>query len=209
MMFALAIALATAAPSAAMVDRRPPIDQCASDRSFVAFRNELRRAIRRRDRRYLLSILAPDVGVSLGGARGERDFIAQWHLDRSDTLLWPSLEAALSLGCARLENGELVAPSLVAQLDDQEDASSAVVAIRTGASARARPDETSEAIATLAWDVLRLRSVAVSEGWYPVTLASGREGFVRHADVRGPLDYRAYFRKHRGRWRMTAFVAGD
>ena len=204
----VAVLLAFAAPAAA-VDRRPPVDQCASDRSFVAFRTGLRNAIRRRDRHHVLSVLAPDVGVSLGGARGRQDFIDQWHLDRPDSLLWQSLEAALALGCARLDNGELVAPALVAQLDEQEDASSAIVAIRTGAAVRARPDDASAAIATLAWDVLRLRSIEAPEGWYPVTLASGRDGFVRHADVRGPLDYRVYFRKQAGRWRITAFVTGD
>ena len=209
MFAAVLLASFIAAQPAAAVDRRPPVDQCARDRSFVAFRDDLRSAIRRRDRRHILSILAPDVGVSLGGARGEADFISQWHLDRPDSLLWESLDAALALGCARLDNGELVAPALVAQLDDQEDSSSAVVAIRTGAPVRAQPDGASEAIATLAWDVLRLRSIEVPEGWYAVTLASGRDGFVRHADVRSPLDYRLYFRKQGGRWRITAFIAGD
>lgn len=209
MFAAVILATALATQPAAVVDRRPPVDQCARDRSFVAFRNGLLSAIRRRDRRHILSVLAPDVGVSLGGAHGEADFISQWHLDRPDSLLWESLEAALALGCARLDNGELVAPALVAQLDNQEDVSSAVVAIRTGAPVLARPDEAGEAIATLAWDVLRLRSVEVPEGWYAVTLASGRDGFVRHADVRSPLDYRIYFRKQGGRWRITAFIAGD
>src|SRR5262245_17061922 len=109
-------ALVAVQPTPATIDRRPPIDQCAADRSFVAFRESLRRAIRRRDRRYILSVLVPDVGVSMGGARGRQDFIDLWYLNRSDSLLWESLEGALSLGCARLEGGEFVAPSMVAQL---------------------------------------------------------------------------------------------
>jgi hypothetical protein len=214
MIVALLLSLAAAQPAASVsppvVDRRPPIDECAADASFRAFRTQLQSAIRRRDRTFILSILAPDVGVNFGGDSGRDSFAAQWRLNAPDTQLWEELDEALGLGCARIEGGgEVVAPSLANQLDDQEDASSAVVAVRSGAMLRERPDEAAAGIASLAWDVLTLRSAEVPEGWFAVRLADGREGYVRHADVRSPIDYRAYFRKHRGRWRLTAFLAGD
>jgi hypothetical protein len=39
--------------------------------------------------------------------------------------------------------------------------------------------------------------------------AKGNKGFVLARDVRSPIDYRAYFEKHKGKWQMTVFVAGD
>jgi hypothetical protein len=37
----------------------------------------------------------------------------------------------------------------------------------------------------------------------------GRSGYIRQALFRGFDDYRAVFERRHGRWRMTAFVAGD
>ena len=46
-------------------------------------------------------------------------------------------------------------------------------------------------------------------GFMTVQLADGRAGYMWHAYVRSPVDYRALFNLIGGRWRMTAFVAGD
>jgi hypothetical protein len=35
------------------------------------------------------------------------------------------------------------------------------------------------------------------------------QGFVALQYIRSPVDYRAYFQKSGGRWRMTLFIAGD
>ena len=75
---------------------------------------------------------------------------------------------------------------------------------------RSAPDPEASPVAELDWDMLTLRPYSGGDEWLPVSLADGRDGFVRHEDVRSLLDYRAAFRKgDDGRWRMTLFVAGD
>ena len=45
--------------------------------------------------------------------------------------------------------------------------------------------------------------------WYKIETLGGKKGFVSAEFVRSPIDYRACFEKKNGKWKMTAFVAGD
>ncbi len=209
MIAALLLALSAAHAPGSAVDRRPPIDRCASDPSFAAFREALLGAVGRRDRDFLLSIVAENIEFSFGGDSGRAEFARAWALDRPETSpLWHELGEALRLGCARA--GDLFwAPSLVEQLNDQDDPFSAVIAVRPGAVLRAAPNARSDAVATLEWDVLTLDSDDGADEWLPVRLGDGRRGYVRREEVRSAVDYRAAFQKADGRWRMIVFIAGD
>ena len=206
MIAVLFLALLTATPGA--VDRRPPVDRCASVPGFAAFRTALRQAVERRDAAFIRSALVEDILVNFGGVSGREAFVEEWRLGDIESPFWAELQAVLALGCAPIEQ-DLVAPSMIAQLDDKEDPTEAVIAIRPGTVLRARPDDAAEAVATLEWDVLSWRSETVVDGWVAMALADGREGYVRRDDTRSALDYRAYFRRIGGRWRITAFIAGD
>jgi len=154
--------------------------------------------------------ISDDVIVDFSGAAGRDDFFRTWGLaEPGPSRLWRDLEEALALGCARGRDGALWAPSFFVQLDDPDDPFSALLAIRPGAALHAAPDGASAVVARLEWDVLTLRPGGTAHGWWPVALADGRSGYVPSGEVRGLLDYRASFRKIGGRWRMTAFVAGD
>lgn len=209
MIAALLFSLAAAQPQVpAAIARLTPLDQCAADASFVAFRTRLLEAVAHRDHAYILSIIPEDILVNFGGDRGRQDFVRNWRLDQPDSPFWNELQATLALGCARFED-EFVSPSLGVQLAEDYDPFDVVVAVRTGAVMRARPEETAEVVAVLDWDVLRMRGVEAPEDWIAVRHADGREGFVRRADVRSPLDYRAHFAKANGHWQMYIFIAGD
>ncbi len=153
--------------------------------------------------------MADDIRVDFGGGAGREDFRRAWTLDRPETSeLWRALGAALSLGCVP-DGGTMWAPSLFRQLESEDDPTSVVVAVEAGAVLRAAPSEDGPVVARLDWDVLTWRSVDTPEDWLAVALADGRAGFVRRAEVRSMLDYRASFEKRNGRWRITAFIAGD
>lgn len=191
-------------------DRRPPIDQCAQDPTFAAFRDALEQAIARRDRDQVVAILSDDVLVDFGGGAGRDDFVRAWALDRPHvSALWTELGTVLELGCAREQDGSFWAPSLYLQLADQKDPFAAAIAIRPGAALRAAPDPASPLVATLDWDVVALQPWEGTGDWRPVALSDGRSGFVAGGDLRSPLDYRAGFARIDGEWRMIAFVAGD
>jgi hypothetical protein len=207
-MIAALIAIIATAQTPVAVDRRPPVDQCASAPGFAAFRTSLREAAARRDAAYIRSVLIEDILVNFGGSSGRDAFAEQWRLGETDSPFWAELLTVLDLGCAPIE-GELVAPSMIAQLDDQEDMTAVVMAVRPGAAMRTRPEDAAEVVATLDWDVLAWRSEQTPEDWLAVALADGRQGYVRRADTRTLGDYRAYFRRTGNRWQITAFIAGD
>jgi hypothetical protein len=210
-MFAtLLLTLLASTPAEGRIDRRPPIDECAADASFAAFRSALNAAVERRDREFILAAIADDIMVNFGGDAGRADFVRAWALDQpGESPLWSELAALLALGCARVEDGRYAAPSMFRQLDDQDDSSQALLAIRRGARLFAQAAADSPAVATLDWDVLTLRPDDGTDDWWPVTLVDGREGFVRREDARSLLDYRAIFAKVDGRWRIAVLVAGD
>ncbi|MEO6256550.1 MAG: SH3 domain-containing protein [Sphingomicrobium sp.] len=201
----LALVLAAAALGSA---RLPPIDQCATDRSFVAFRAALERTIARRDAAALLKVVADDIQASLGGDSGKADFIALWGLKRPlSSKVWDELGSALRIGCS-LRGGVATAPWMADQLGGDRDAFETRIAL-PGAVLRKRPSERSPAIARLDWHVLTLSGPWNGGAWVKVTLDDGRGGYVRDALARSPIDYRAWFRKRRGRWQMEGFLAGD
>ena len=196
--------LAAAALGAA---RLPPVDQCGSDKSFVEFRTGLRRIIARRDATALLTVVAKDIHASLGGHIGKKDFIDLWGLKRPrHSKVWDELGSALRLGCS-MNAGVATAPSFEAQLGER-DAFETRIAL-PGAVLRRRPADRSPVIARLSWHVLTLDGPWDGGSWVKVKLDDGRRGYVRDALARSPIDYRAWFRKHKGRWQMEGFLAGD
>ena len=207
-----ALALAAPAASQAEVRRLPPVDRCATDRSFVDFRTRLIGAVDRQNLGFILSILSQDVQSSFGGEPGRADFIAHWSLDRPATsALWRELGAVLRLGCARVEDGALWMPSFSAPAggDEEDELVPRFIAVVPGAVLRASASDGARVIAPLEWDVMTAPDNDGTSPWIAARLADGRRGFVRRRDVRDLADYRAVFEKRGGRWRMTAFIAGD
>lgn len=204
---------ASAAAAQPMPTRMPPTDHCTQDRSFVAFRNALNAAIARRDAAFILSIAADDIEYSFGGdPPGRAGFARAWGLAHPRTShLWRELGAALRLGCTRDEGDELWVPSmsLVGNEHLDVDYTILMVAVAPGATLRAGPSEASRLIARLRWDIVTVEGDDGRSAWIRATLADGRRGYVRRSLFRSFGDYRAVFQKQHGRWRMTAFVAGD
>ncbi len=65
-----------------------PVDEGKKDKSFSAFRDKLIEAVKKRDKKYLLSILDPNIKSSFGGDDGIKDFKTMWKIDSSKTKLW-------------------------------------------------------------------------------------------------------------------------
>ena len=203
------ILLVTAVPGEGTIRRLPPVDQCASDPSFAAFRAELQQAVGRKDRDFILATVADDVRVNFGGGAGRTDFAESWRLNGPEASpLWLELETALRLGCVSDEDGTFWAPSLFLE-EGIDDPFTVALAIRPGAGLNAAADEASPVIATLDRDLLAVPEWDFEAAWQRVEMADGRAGYVRSTDLRSPVDYRAGFRKIDGRWRMITFIAGD
>ncbi|HEY5711857.1 MAG TPA: SH3 domain-containing protein [Allosphingosinicella sp.] len=210
----IAAALLTVPAAANAQNRRvPPVDRCSSEPSFVRFRNQLRAAVARRDGAFLLSIAAPNIEYSFGDSPGRAGFVRAWGLTRpASSRIWHELEEVLRLGCDRAEDGEYWAPSLSLAQDEMDlgEGPETLLAVGPAAILHAAPSESSPVVARLEWDILTSRGEDDGQSqWIEVALGDGTRGFVRRSLVRSQGDYRAVFGRVGGRWRMTAFVAGD
>ena len=187
-----------------------PVDRCAGNASFAAFRDSLARIVDERDAARLLSIAAYDIEVDLGGGAGRAAFVEAWALGTpEESRIWSEMETILRLGCT-MEGRSASIPSLFDEAtEDERDPYTSLLAIEPGGAVHAGPDDASPVVARLDWDVLRLLDWNGAGEWIPVALADGRRGHVRREHVRSPIDYRAAFERRDGTWRMTMFLAGD
>jgi hypothetical protein len=196
-----------------------PVDEAGRDRSFAGFRAKLIESVRRRDSKYLVGILDPQIRNDFGGGNGIADFRARWKMDGPDSPLWDELLLVLmNGGTLSRENGTLLfsAPYTFSGMPDGLDEFEHHAIFGRNVNLRSAPDPGSGVVARLSYNVVKVdyANSVKSDGsedkyeWYRVRTLGGLEGFVSARYVRSPIDYRAVFRKN-GNWRLVAFVAGD
>lgn len=185
----------------------PQGDEASLDSTFEAFRTQLQAAVARRDRKFLLDAISPEIKVDFAGEGGRKAFIEHWKLDSPGTTVWKELAALLRLGAARTGD-QFVAPYLFQRFPGDVDEFSHVVVIRAEAPLRAAARPDASVIAKLSSEIVKL--VSEERGaWWHVRTESGKTGWLSREDARSPLDYRAFFEKRNGRWLITTLVAGD
>lgn len=189
-------------------DRLPPVDESASDPSFLAFKVRLLAALQRKDVPALLRAVDPKVRTSFGEGDGIPTFRKHWKLDRpAQSKVWSELAAVLRLGVTRDET-EFIAPYVFTKFPQTVDAYSHAAVVRPAAVLRKSPSVSAPKVATLDYSIVVLLGQPV-KGWREVRTAEGTTGWLPEGDLRSPLDYRAFFEKRGGAWKLTAFVSGD
>lgn len=197
-----------------------PVDEAAKDASFLAFRTNLIAAVKRRDAKYLVSVLDRDVKASFGGDDGIEDFKKLWKLNSPKSEVWDELLAVLTNGGTFSKADKTTifsAPYSFNGFPDDLDAFEYQVIFGNNVNLRAKPDLKSEVLARLSYNVVKVdyqNSVADAKKdgeyeWLKIETLGGKKGFVNSKYVRSPIDYRAGFEKKNGKWKMIFFVAGD
>lgn len=194
-----------------------PVDEGKRDKSFSEFRNKLIEAVKKRDKKYLLSILDPNIKASFGGDDGIKDFKAMWKIDSSKTKLWDELLKVLSNGGTFIDKKTFAAPYSFNAFPDDLDVFEYQMIFGNNVNLRAKPDLSAKVVTQLSYNIVKVDyEKSVSEGseeplykWLKITTLGGKTGFVSAEFVRSPIDFRAIFEKIKGKWMMTAFVAGD
>lgn len=203
-----------------------PVDEAHKDRSFKLFRQRLIAALKRRDRKFLLSILDKRIRNSWGGDGGVKEFVEHWKLNAPDSKVWAELLTILSMGGSfSEENGQKIfdAPyvssrweTIEAKLPAGLDAFCCGVVIKTNVRMYTRPDAATAVLALLSYDVVHTDyagSVEDATGeefrWVKIRTFKGQDGYVKGDQIRSPIGLRASFKKVRGKWLMDNLVGGD
>lgn len=195
--------------AAGQVGKLLPVDEAARDPEFFAFRAQLQAAVARHDAEAVLAAVDPSIRTSFGTGGGIADLRKKWNLSGADSRLWDELGTVLAFGGAFREGGLFAAPYVFARWPDRFDSFEHVAVLGKNVRVRAAPGSQGRILTALSFDVVRLAAPATDSEWTRIKLRDGRTGYISSRYVRSPVDYRALFNKVDGRWRMTAFVAGD
>lgn len=210
--------LVLAIPVLAQQIRLPPVDEAATDASWVSFKNRLLDALTRRDRKFVLSILDRNIRNSLDTPRGIAAFRKQWEFDAADSVLWRELPAALFLGSAWMkpEKGprQLCSPYVAVKWPEDLDPFDHGAIVAKEALIKAAPSYESATLATLSYDIVPVtdwevadQSPETRQKWVKIKIKGGN-GFVPEEQIRSPVEHRACFVKTENGWRLTEFVVG-
>jgi hypothetical protein len=203
----------TVATPATRTFRLMPVDEGSNDASFVAYRESLLGAVRKRDRTALLALVDPVIRTSFGGDGGQGDLAKQWKLDQKNSPIWSELEWILTHGgsfTAGAPDPTFWAPYVYSKWPDGEDAFSFVAVTDSNVPLLESASAGSKTITQLDHDIVRLvnRPDDASAPWQ-VQTNDGKQGYVDARFIRSPIGYRAGFVKKNGAWKMNALVAGD
>lgn len=205
-MIGLAVAAVLAAATPA---RLPPVDRCQGDPGFDQFRAALDDAVARKDPAALQRLASDDIRSSFGGDGGWDEFASAWGLaEPQKSALWKRLQSVMALGCARTEAGGRVFPGLFEDMGEESDPFDLLV-VRPGAALRTSPDKNAPVEARLDWTVTSILESPAPGEWVKVQVPGGPTGWVETDLTISPIDYRLVSELRDGRWRLTAFVAGD
>ena len=210
------IVLMLAPGASAQVAKLYPIDEAAQDSSLMLFRLRLIEALVERDTAFVYAHLAPEVKVSFGDTDGIESFKAIWQPGAPESPFWSTMAGIIGAGgIYEADPGytdaeaTFIAPYYFSAFPDEYDAFEYGVVVGERVNVRSAPSTEGEVLTRLSYAIVRLPGTGSSDGWVPIELADGTEGFMASRYVKSPLDYRAGFEKIDGRWRMFFFVAGD
>ncbi len=199
-----------------------PVDEGEQDASFSVFREKLIAAVKNHDKKYLLGIIDPKIKASFGGDDGIADFKKVWKINSPKSALWDELLVVLTNGGtfykeADVKNKQFSAPYTFTSFPEDLDAFEHSIIFGNNVNLRVKPDLSANVVAKLNYNVVKVdfeNSIKSKENennysWLKVETLGGKKGFVSAEYVRSPIDYRVFFEKKNGKWKMTAFVAGD
>lgn len=187
----------------------PYVDEAANDAGFHAFRCRLLDAVARRDAAYVLSIVSADIRNSFGGGGGIEEFTARWRPGAGDSRFWDEFGTVLRLGGAFDGGDRFVAPYTFATWPDTLDAFGHAAVIGNNVNVREKPMLAAPVIAQMSYRTVPLAGSLSPGEWRHVRISEAITGYMHARYLRSPVDYRAFFERRGGEWKLTMFIAGD
>ncbi len=213
-----AILLAAAPGAIAQEIKLLPVNEGASDPSWIRFNARLLAAIEKRDQKFVLGVVDEKIR-NISGKDGIAEFRKLWALRSADSPLWVELPKLLFLGgvfVKREKNvNEYCAPYVHFKWPDNAPADASGAILAKEALMKAKPSAAAETLRTLSHDLVKVLDWEVADEekenkqkWVKIQTGAGA-GYVPEEQIRSPLEYRACFVKSGTNWRMTELEAGE
>jgi Bacterial SH3 domain len=196
-----------------------PVDDAKLDPSFLAFRTKLIAAVDRKDSKYVLSIVDPNIQNGFGGEDGIVKFRRGWKLESPNSEFWTEFSKVIKNGGSftgegRNKMSHFGAPYVFSSWPEDIDIYEHAVIFGSDVNLRRSPEPNGEIVGRLSYNIVKVAdSETTADGkpseWLKVTTLGGQTGYVKSDFIRRSIGYRAGFEKKRGIWKMTYFLAGD
>jgi hypothetical protein len=194
-------------PAALAKGEWAPRDECGSVEGAAQFRERLAAAVEARDADALVALAAEDIALDFGGGAGAAELRAR--LADPDRPLWDELDALMTLGCAASDEGGITIPWYFAQDLGDTDPFAAFLVTGEDVPVLAGPSASAERKGAISWDLVEVTAYDPEARFLPVKVAEDATGFIASDKLRSLVDYRLIASSRNGRWRITAFIAGD
>jgi hypothetical protein len=172
------------------------------------FRARLQAAVARRDEGAVLEAIDPRIRLGFDGSGGVDDFKKRMSGAGADEF-WSELGTVLALGGSFQTQSSFAAPFTYSRWPDDIDSFACAVVLGDRVRLRSAPSPEALSLGVISYSIVHIVEPGEkSDRWQRVQFG-GRTGYVAREYVRSPIGYRALFNLSEGRWRMTAFVAGD
>jgi len=197
------------APGSQIAPTLKPVDEAARRADFVEFRRRLQDAVARKDEAAVLAVVDPGVRIGFGNSGGAQAFKAE-VIDNRAADFWSELGTILRLGGRFRTNDAFDAPYTFSAWPENLDSFECLAIVGSRVRLRESPRLNARAVTHLDFAIVHATPGEVERpGWRAVQLSDGRAGYVASQYVRSPIDRRALFQFHDGRWWLMAYVAGD
>lgn len=212
------ILIAGAAGAAAQDVKLAPVDEAASDASWIRFKARLLDALAKRDQKFVISIVDGKIR-NISEKDGIAEFRKLWEPHSAGSPLWVELPKILFLGGAYVKRDkgvtEFCGPYVHYKWPDDAPASATGAIIAREVLVKATPSADGQTLQTLSFDLVNVIDWEIADEskdnrqpWAKIQTKAG-VGFVPDEQIRSPLEYRACFVKSGASWRMTGLEVGE
>ena len=187
-----------------------PVDEAKKDASFLAFRTKLIEAAKKRDAKYVLSVVDPNIKNSFGGNDGIAEFKKFWKLESPTSSFWSEFIPVINNGGSftEVEYGQIFfAPYLFNAFPADLDSFEYDAIFGNNVNLRERGDAKAKVIEQLSYNIVKADfknsikkpNTENEYEWVKIETLGGKTGFVSRDFVRSPIDLRAGFEKKIGK----------
>lgn len=204
------------------------IDEAKTDDDFFKFLQKLRQAVKRRDAKFIRTLVNPETRFSFG----DGSTLENLDINNPKAPFWLHLQKAIAIGCSKHEtnspqtstsdNNIWNCPPLKFHQSKVIGDFEQVFIVGEQIKVRREPNDRGRIIGIISYEIVEFDYKGFSKlsaqeqdaietlyGWMPVILSNNQRGFVRSSYAYRLIGYRIHLVKLKGEWKLRSFLAGD